>query len=37
MEKSCCESRPMVLATLLFGWLVAGGALVNGAIGDWWD
>ena len=29
--------RPMVLATVLFGWLVAGGALVNGAIGDWWD
>ena len=30
-------SRPMWLATLLFGWLVAGGALVNGTIGDWWD
>lgn len=29
--------RPMVLATVLFGCLVAGGALVNGAIGDWWD
>ena len=29
--------RPMVLATVLFGWLVAGGALVNGAIGHWWD
>ena len=29
--------RPMVLATVLFGWLVPGGALVNGAIGDWWD
>ena len=29
--------RPTVLATVLFGWLVPGGALVNGAIGDWWD
>ena len=28
--------RPMVLATVLFGWLVAGGALVKGAIGHWW-
>ena len=29
--------RPMVLATVLFGCLVAGGALVNGPIGHWWD
>jgi uncharacterized integral membrane protein (TIGR00698 family) len=28
--------RPLVLAALLFVWLVAGGALVNGLVQGWW-
>jgi len=28
--------RPLLLAALLFVWLVAGGALVNGVVMGWW-
>jgi uncharacterized integral membrane protein (TIGR00698 family) len=28
--------RPLLLAALLFGWLVLGGALVNATVGGWW-
>lgn len=28
-------TRPLLLAALLFGWLVLGGALVNGVVGGW--
>lgn len=29
-------ARPLLLAALLFGWLIAGGALVNGLLTGWW-
>ena len=29
-------ARPLLLAALLFGWLVIGGLAVNGLVGGWW-
>ncbi|WP_293225445.1 putative sulfate exporter family transporter, partial [Ottowia sp.] len=30
-------ARPLLLAALLFGWLIVGGGLVNGLLTGWWN